>query len=539
MMRASLGVVTLSLLTLCAACEDDSGQDESTSEQLTQSNQAQKAKLQLKNASSTVAQTSSTGWTLSKTGSLDEPSSTITWVVTAAPNGGTSRRLVVNGKVTIKNTGNGPATIGNLIVSLQAKQTNNKWQTVSHDITDGTIGDAATKAIAIRQGPDDDDNSDQVDDEDDSTNGPFMVTTYNESPSSGSLTVTPAIGTIAPGATVNVTFVATYNNDVLGLAVGRKVRALTLVTFGKSGTGNHTSPNIDINGSGAIEPFEARVRTVSARLGQKLVPAATSTPTPVTLTDTLADISTTGSVTFTHPVFNIGATSGTVQVTVDGGDVGGTVKNCAHLTGTNLSLEACNTQAVAANPFEWADGDVITYPQEAWGDLPNGTNAASILITNYSTVYASTFGQIEAGISGAAGNSMLFSGAPFVLAYLPATGPSAALLSDTTNPLSTTSGAFGGDVLALKFDVDFSDAGVTGGTIAFGDALICGVPSLSALDGMSVRSFLGLVNTLLGGGTAVYTINDVAILTDELTNAFTGGVVSQFARDHLTVGACH
>jgi hypothetical protein len=62
---------------------------------------------------------------------------------------------------------------------------------------------------------------------------------------------------------------------------------------------------------------------------------------------------------------------------------------------------------------------------------------------------------------------------------------------------------FGGNVLALQLDVDFSDAGVLGGTsgLAFGDLRMCNFTTLSALNGMTVRQYLALVNTLLGGGT--------------------------------------
>ena len=193
-----------------------------------------------------------------------------------------------------------------------------------------------------------------------------------------------------------------------------------------------------------------------------------------------------------------------------------------------LFTTAFNNNVLAAPIF--ADGDVITYPQVAWG--ASGSTAASVLINNFNTVYPS--GELEVGIPGA-GNSIALTGSSFVLELLPTTGADGPLLIDETNRSATTSGSFGGDVVALRLDVDFSDAGVTLGAlgIPFGDLTLSTVPLLPGLDNMTVRQFLDLVSTLLGGGSGIYTINELAGVNDDLTNAFVGGVVSPFAEDHL------
>jgi hypothetical protein len=184
-------------------------------------------------------------------------------------------------------------------------------------------------------------------------------------------------------------------------------------------------------------------------------------------------------------------------------------------------------------PF--ATGDFTTYGQGSWGDDPTATNAAGILLARYFTVYGSTSGELEVGIPGASGASILFSNPNAVLAYLPALGLAASLLVDHSNPLATESRSFGGNVTALHLNVDFSDAGFTLGArgVQFGDLTIWGVPALP--DNTTVRQFLALVDTLLGGGSSSYTIANLARISDDLNRSFEGGSVSQFAQDHLRV----
>jgi hypothetical protein len=180
-------------------------------------------------------------------------------------------------------------------------------------------------------------------------------------------------------------------------------------------------------------------------------------------------------------------------------------------------------------------GDVITYSQDAWGDLPTPSNAAGLLLANYDTVYASKFGVIEVGIPGSAGFSMRFFDSLAVLTYLPAAGLPGSLTSDRVNPTSSSSGVFGGNVLALQLDVDFSDGGVTLGAlgIPFGDLIFANFDTLPALNGLTVRQFLTTVNTDLVGGTPLYDIGLLDPVTSRLTQSFEGGTPTTFAQDHL------
>ena len=93
-------------------------------------------------------------------------------------------------------------------------------------------------------------------------------------------------------------------------------------------------------------------------------------------------------------------------------------------------------------------------------------------------------------------------------------------------------------MLALTFDVDFSDAGHLNGTssLLFGDLVLHDLAApLSFFNGMSVREFLGEANSILGGGALPPNIDydNSALLTETLTLAFEGGMPTLFAQDHL------
>jgi hypothetical protein len=188
----------------------------------------------------------------------------------------------------------------------------------------------------------------------------------------------------------------------------------------------------------------------------------------------------------------------------------------------------------------WATGDVITYSQGSWGGDPTPTNAAGILQSNYDDVYAATAGVLEVGIPGSAGYSMSFTDEDYVLGFLPAVGSSGPLSGDVVNPSVSPSGTFGGEVLALRINIDFSDAGITLGNrgVPFGDLTLCDIPGLPLLHGVTVRQFSSEVNNLLGGGSGNHTIAQLFPIAAELNGSFSAGAVSSFAEDHIVIGAC-
>jgi hypothetical protein len=122
------------------------------------------------------------------------------------------------------------------------------------------------------------------------------------------------------------------------------------------------------------------------------------------------------------------------------------------------------------------------------------------------------------------------------LAYLPQSDEPAPLDNDYLDPPATLSGRFGSYVLALKLNVDFTDARLLAGTgaLLFGDLLLADT-AFPLFNGSTVREYLGEVNGFLGGAPAPYAYDDIASLTDNLSLAFEGGTPTPFAEDHLEV----
>ena len=196
-------------------------------------------------------------------------------------------------------------------------------------------------------------------------------------------------------------------------------------------------------------------------------------------------------------------------------------------------------------------------PKEGGGANPSGNNPGKILSDNFATVYPG--GSVEVGIIGSLGFSMKFTAdtvlvctghpvptcvptsitpAQAIALYLPATTSPDVLDADLTDPTDSSSGVFGGQVLALQLNVDFNTAGVTVGTggnlgilhicnFAEGDSLL-GTPltatQATALNFQSINAVLAEANTVLGGGTGSFglTIPELNELVDYLNNAFDG-----------------
>jgi hypothetical protein len=67
--------------------------------------------------------------------------------------------------------------------------------------------------------------------------------------------------------------------------------------------------------------------------------------------------------------------------------------------------------------------------------------------------------------------------------------------------------------------------------------LICGVTA-PAITSISVRDFLAIANTALGGGATGYSLVELNALTASLNGAFFAGAPSTFAQAHLYTGSC-
>ena len=130
-----------------------------------------------------------------------------------------------------------------------------------------------------------------------------------------------------------------------------------------------------------------------------------------------------------------------------------------------------------------------TYTQGGWGACPHGSNAGMLLLNNFWKVYPC--GKVKIG----GWYSVTFTSPQAIYWFLPQGGPPRTLKCCATNPCSTAAGVFAGQVLALKLNVDFSNAGVT-------------CPGLSsvklqsgALRGRTIGEVLDLAQRVLGGDT--------------------------------------
>ena len=255
-------------------------------------------------------------------------------------------------------------------------------------------------------------------------------------------------------------------------------------------------------------------------------PVADATPSPNTVSN--ATVPASNSVQFNN------AGSFYWQAVYSGDPNTATLGSTSTCTDEKLTVTApssCTSHGTFGCP--WQNSDLTTYDQGGWDGNPS-----SVLTNKYSTVY----GGGSVIIGGTFG--LAFSNAAAVLAYLPASGTARPLTSSLQDPTDTASGVFGGDVLALQLDVDFADAGflTANSGLKFGDLTICGLTSETGLNGKSVRSFLTIVNALLGGdsssGFTGADITNLDPITDDLAGSFAAGTPTTWAQQHLENGSC-
>ena len=192
----------------------------------------------------------------------------------------------------------------------------------------------------------------------------------------------------------------------------------------------------------------------------------------------------------------------------------------------------------------FSTGQFVTYTQAAWG--VGGVAAATTLLTSdYNSVYQGTGGDLIVGVTGTPGQYFLETDSPgAVLDFVPSVGAASGLTADQIDPLVIPN-VFGGDVVALALDVDFSNAGLLGtSSTPFGDLVLVNfgpasspnsINPLTQLNGLTVNQFLELANTCLGGGSCPLGIDNTDQVALDLGAAFEAGTPSAFADDHLAL----
>ncbi|MBI3875313.1 MAG: hypothetical protein HY300_05025 [Verrucomicrobia bacterium] len=539
---------------------------------LTSTATAQQASITLLGGDMAICNHNNTDWTLDKASlvgaALAQSSGTAVWQVTATKGATSPNSLVFDGFMGVQNTGTANATIGNIVVNLQRfVSSKKKWVTYSSDVANATYGDAATTALVVSGASSEAKSSFS----ENSASGPLEFTDVDNNTT---FSLAPQ-KLIAPGQTVNLVFSATFNNSILNIPAGELVRLEVIVSFGNAGArgGSGTvARNIDINGNGVLDPDEAYVRSVPIRI-TKAIPALEECNKQVTLTDPNLTLS--GTVTAANITSQIGAglvltdtASFLVSADVAGGTDGGRVANTAFLdgqddfvsviigytavtnadstitklpilryfpccVGVHLSKESSVDVPAESGttPGGFKNGDFGTFTQGGWGAVPHGSNPGAVLTASFTVVYPTG---VEVGIPGAAGFSMKFTSAGAITAYLPAGGPPAVLTADLMNPTSTSAGVFGGQVLALRLNVDFSTAGITQGPGGAVGSLTL-VNTGTSLDGLTVAQVLAVAQSVLGGGAlpAGLTVSGLNDIVTNLNQAFDNFVPTSWAQAHL------
>jgi hypothetical protein len=187
----------------------------------------------------------------------------------------------------------------------------------------------------------------------------------------------------------------------------------------------------------------------------------------------------------------------------------------------------------AARADGWSVGSVVTYNQAEWGDQAN--IAGALLDANYDTVYGPTGDEFLIG-SKTPGYFILFTGEVDLEEFLPTSGLPGSLDENLSNPSTSSAGVFGGEVAALKLNIDFSNAGLLPNSsgLLLGNLVLTGFSgSESSLNGMTVNQFFGLSQAELAGQATSIDFADIDNLTANINVAFDGGQPDSFAQDHL------
>jgi hypothetical protein len=192
-----------------------------------------------------------------------------------------------------------------------------------------------------------------------------------------------------------------------------------------------------------------------------------------------------------------------------------------------LALTLAFARPATADGF--SNGEFVSYEQGDWAVTGVGN---SLLNADYESVYAGSLGAVIVGSDAPGQFAMLFTSATAINGFLVTDGTPSALTASVLNPSQTSTGIFGGDVLALALNVDFSNAGYLHGTSStpFGDLVLANYTgSLAGLNGLTVTQFLAIANTCLGDGSCPYGLENIATITTGLNDAFDEGVVTPYA----------
>ena len=208
---------------------------------------------------------------------------------------------------------------------------------------------------------------------------------------------------------------------------------------------------------------------------------------------------------------------------------GGTDNNAVDVATRTATLNVEAGESVACTFIDaWESGDLLTYSQSDWGDAARP--AGALLVTTFNQLYP---GALAVGD----GYQLLFSDAVTVQSYLPASGVGSALTASHRDPLSTESGALGGEVVALRLNVDFVAHGFLPSAPPLGSLRICDFSDAPTLNGQSVTQLLATAEAILGGSATTLS-GALAAGASRLVNTSMSATPTEFAQASLFPGAC-
>lgn len=519
---------------------------------------------------------------------------TATFVITVNKTDTWTNTLKVAGFLVITNSGDGTATLGNIVLNLQKSFHSIGFKSICSDVSNEFFDDAATEGRVVAGAVSETGvcsflNSNECRISENRCHHTPLVTPC---PCSGSIdffsneietdiwAAVPA-AVILAGDTLELNYITTFNTSTLNLTAGDSLRLETIVTFGNAGArgGSGASGiNIDIDGSGTVESDEAFVRSVPTRSGFTLS-AAVPCHGNVTLHDGRGDVTSSGpEVTV---VTEVGHGSGVASINTSGvyhvwvsfdpqSEVNGIVTNCAHLSSvpTNLTVSVagaddwnltccgdianqdsdtrdCASFSISGgtgSPPNTSSSGLCTYTQGAWGAPPHGHNIAVTLHTMFATWYVNPL-YLTTGIP--SGYYLRLTSANAVETYLGTGGGTPGVLNaNYVDPATTIPPrTFGHQVVTLQLNVDVFPA--------VGLLYYCSSGPSDVyyfFNNKTVNFILSWANTVLGAGPlpptpsdtppAYLTVSQMNDLVDSLNNAYDECVPDAFSAEFLHSGPC-